>query len=135
MHEIKYDGYRIQARIDGKNIKLLTRKALDWTERFPRLVAALRGLQLGSGWIDGEIVVEDSAGMPSFNLLQAAISEGRDERLRYFVFDLLYCEGFDLTKATLLDRKTLLEQIVENLPANSPIALQRTPRPGRADDV
>ncbi|MFZ0071967.1 MAG: DNA ligase D [Xanthobacteraceae bacterium] len=121
VHEIKYDGYRIQARIDGKNIKLLTRKALDWTERFPRLVAALRGLQLGSGWIDGEIVVEDSAGMPSFNLLQAAISEGRDERLRYFVFDLLYCEGFDLTKATLLDRKTLLEQIVENLPANSPI--------------
>ncbi len=121
VHEIKYDGYRIQARIDGKSIKLLTRKALDWTERFPRLVTALRGLQLASGWIDGEIVVEDSAGMPSFNLLQAAISEGHDERLRYFVFDLLYCEGFDLTKASLLDRKTLLEQIVENLPANSPI--------------
>jgi bifunctional non-homologous end joining protein LigD len=121
VHEIKYDGYRIQARIDGKTIKLLTRKALDWTERFPHLVTALRGLQLASAWIDGEIVVEDSAGMPSFNLLQAAISEGRDERLRYFVFDLLYCEGFDLTKASLLDRKTLLEQIVENLPANSPI--------------
>jgi bifunctional non-homologous end joining protein LigD len=121
VHEIKYDGYRIQARIDGKTVKLLTRKALDWTERFPRLVTALRGLQLASAWIDGEIVVEDSGGMPSFNLLQAAISEGRDERLRYFAFDLLYCEGFDLTKATLLDRKTLLEQVVENLPANSPI--------------
>jgi bifunctional non-homologous end joining protein LigD len=121
VHEIKYDGYRIQARIDGSNIKLLTRKALDWTERFPRLVAALRSLKLASGWIDGEIVVEDSAGIPSFNLLQADISAGRDDRLRYFVFDLLYCEGFDLTKATLLDRKTLLEQVVQNLPAGSPI--------------
>ncbi len=121
VHEIKYDGYRIQARIDGKNIKLLTRKGLDWADRFPRLVAALRDLQLASAWIDGEIVVEDSAGIPSFNLLQADISAGRDDRLCYFVFDLLYCEGFDLTKATLLDRKMLLEQIVQDVPASSPV--------------
>src|SRR6516225_12440319 len=105
VHEIKYDGYRIQARIDGSKIKLLTRKALDWTQRFPRLVAALKSLKLASAWIDGEIVVEDTAGIPSFNLLQADLSEGREDRLRYFVFDLLYCEGFDLTKATLVDRK------------------------------
>src|SRR5262245_10527474 len=121
VHEIKYDGYRIQARIDGSNVKLLTRKALDWSDRFPRLVTALRALRLASAWIDGEIVVEDSGGIPSFNLLQADISAGRDDRLRYFVFDLLYCDGFDLTKATLLERKTLLEQIVQGVPASSPI--------------
>jgi bifunctional non-homologous end joining protein LigD len=121
VHEIKYDGYRIQARIDASNIKLLTRKGLDWSERFSRLVAALRELQLASAWIDGEIVVEDSAGIPSFNLLQADLSAGRNDRLRYFVFDLLYCEGLDLTKAVLLDRKALLEQLVENLPDKSPI--------------
>jgi bifunctional non-homologous end joining protein LigD len=112
VHEIKYDGYRIQARIDGSTIKLLTRKGLDWTARFPRLVAALRRLELASAWIDGEIVVEDPGGIPSFNLLQADLSEGREDRLRYFVFDLLYCEGFDLTKATLVDRKGLLERII-----------------------
>jgi bifunctional non-homologous end joining protein LigD len=121
VHEIKYDGYRIQARIDGSKIKLLTRKALDWTARFPRLVAALKSLKLASAWIDGEIVVEDPGGIPSFNLLQADLSAGRDDRLRYFVFDLLYCEGFDLTKASLLDRKTLLEEIADRAPATSPI--------------
>jgi bifunctional non-homologous end joining protein LigD len=112
VHEIKYDGYRIQARVDGRTIKLLTRKGLDWTERFPRLIAALRKLELASAWIDGEIVVEDAGGVPSFNLLQADLSGGREDRLRYFVFDLLYCEGFDLTKVTLVDRKALLEKII-----------------------
>jgi bifunctional non-homologous end joining protein LigD len=112
VHEIKYDGYRIQTRIDGSTVKLLTRKGLDWTARFPRLVVSLRRLELASAWIDGEIVVEDLGGIPNFNLLQADLSEGREDRLRYFVFDLLYCEGFDLTKATLVDRKGLLEKMV-----------------------
>jgi bifunctional non-homologous end joining protein LigD len=121
VHEIKYDGYRIQARIDGNNARLLTRKALDWTARFAPVAAALKTLGLSSALIDGEIVVEDSGGLPSFTLLQADLSAGRRDRFRYFLFDLLYCEGFDLTKATLLDRKTLLQQIVGGLPPDVPI--------------
>jgi bifunctional non-homologous end joining protein LigD len=121
VHEIKYDGYRIQARIDGSNVRLLTRKALDWTARFAPIAAALKSLGLSSALIDGEIVVEDTGGIPSFTLLQADLSADRRDRFRYYVFDLLYCEGFDLTKATLLDRKALLQQIAGELPASMPI--------------
>jgi bifunctional non-homologous end joining protein LigD len=121
VHEIKYDGYRIQARIDGDKIRLLTRKALDWTERFRPIATALKSLGLSSALIDGEIVVEDSSGIPSFMLLQADLSANRRDRFRYFVFDLIYCEGFDLTNAALTDRKALLQQIVQAAPAELPI--------------
>ena len=121
VHEIKYDGYRIQARIDGREVKLLTRKGLDWTTRFPNIAAGLKKLGLSSALLDGEVVVEDAGGVPSFNLLQADLKAGRQDRFRYFLFDLLYCEGFNLTQVTLLDRKALLQQILGGLPANSPI--------------
>jgi bifunctional non-homologous end joining protein LigD len=121
VHEIKHDGYRIEARIDGSTIRLLTRTGLDWTERFAAIAEALRGLGLSSALIDGEIVVEDAAGISSFNLLQADLSAGRQDRLVYYVFDLLYAEGFDLTPAALVDRKALLQAIVAALPAGARI--------------
>ncbi|HEY1364190.1 MAG TPA: DNA ligase D, partial [Xanthobacteraceae bacterium] len=121
VHEIKYDGYRIQARIEGRNISLLTRKGLDWTSRFATIAVALKSLGLSSALLDGEIVVEDGSGIPSFSLLQQDLKAGRGERFRYLLFDLLYCEGFDLTKAALGDRKALLQRIVMALPATSVI--------------
>ncbi len=121
IHEIKHDGYRIQARIDGRSIRLLTRKGLDWTARFRPIADALAQLRLGSALIDGEIVVEDAAGISSLNNLQADLKSGRRDRFRYFTFDLMYCEGCDLTKATLLDRKNLLQAITAGLSADSPI--------------
>src|SRR5713101_6717163 len=121
IHEIKQDGYRIQARMDGRETRLFTRKALDWTARFRSIADALAGLGLGSALIDGEIVVEDEKGISSLNNLQADLKAGRRERLKYYLFDLLYCEGYDLTKAILLDRKRLLQDIVAGLPASSPI--------------
>ena len=87
-------------------IRLLTRKALDWTVRFRPIADALAELGLGSALIDGEIVVEDTAGISSFSSLQADLSEARRDRFRYLAFDLLYCEGFDLTKTSLRERKT-----------------------------
>src|SRR5262249_5270715 len=103
VHEIKHDGYRIQARIDGKTLKLLTRKKnLDWTDRFRTIAAALKQLGLASAWLDGEIVVEETSGVSSFNGLQADLSTGRQDRMRYYLFDVLYCDGYDLTKATLI---------------------------------
>ena len=121
IHEIKHDGYRIQARINGRETRLFTRKALDWTARFRSIADALAGFGLGSALIDGEIVVEDEKGISSLNNLQADLKAGRRERFRYYVFDLLYCEGYDLTKATLVDRKRLLQDIVAGLAAGSPI--------------
>ncbi len=121
IHEIKHDGYRIQARVNGRETRLFTRKALDWTARFRSIADALAGLGLGSALIDGEIVVEDEKGISSLNNLQADLKAGRRERFRYYVFDLLYCEGYDLTKATLVDRKRLLQDIVAGLAAISPI--------------
>jgi bifunctional non-homologous end joining protein LigD len=121
IHEIKHDGYRMQARIDGRAVRLLTRKALDWTDRFRSIADALGKLGLGSALIDGEVVVEDTTGISSLNNLQADLKAGRQDRLRYFAFDLLYCDGFDLTKATLLDRKDLLAHILAGLAPTSPI--------------
>ncbi len=123
LHEIKHDGYRMQARIDGRSLKLLTRTGLDWTTRFKSIATALSKLGVGSALIDGEIVVEDQSGLSSFNSLQADLSAGRQDRFRYYVFDLLYCEGFDLTRAQLLERKTLLAALVHSLPGGSPIRL------------
>src|SRR5712671_1109000 len=119
IHEIKHDGYRIQARINGRETRLFTRKALDWTARFRSIADALAGLGLGSALIDGEIVVEDEKGISSLNNLQADLKAGRRERFKYYLFDLLYCEGYDLTKATLVDRKRLLQDIVAGLAAIS----------------
>jgi bifunctional non-homologous end joining protein LigD len=121
IHEIKHDGYRIQARIDGNKVRLLTRHGLDWTARFRGVADALADLGLGSALIDGEIVVEDDAGITNLSHLQADLQAGRRDRFRYFTFDLLYCDGYDLTKASLIDRKNLLGEIMAVLPSTSPI--------------
>jgi bifunctional non-homologous end joining protein LigD len=121
LHEIKFDGYRIQARIDGDDVRLLTRKALDWTKRFPTIAGALRTLDAGTALLDGEIVSDDEKGVPHFSNLQADLKSGRRDRLRYHVFDLLYLDGHDLTGATLLDRKSLLERLLGRAPAGSPL--------------
>jgi bifunctional non-homologous end joining protein LigD len=121
IHEIKHDGYRIEARIDGNNVRLFTRHGLDWTARFRGIADALADLGLGSALIDGEIVVEDEAGITNLSHLQADLQAGRRDRFRYFTFDLLYCDGYDLTKARLIDRKEILGQIIAVLPPASPI--------------
>jgi bifunctional non-homologous end joining protein LigD len=121
VHEIKFDGYRMQARIDGDDVRLLTRKGLDWTKRFPTIATALGKLVAEKALLDGEIVSEDERGVPHFSDLQGDLKSGRRDRLRYHVFDLLYLDGLDLTGATLLDRKSMLEQILERAPAGSPL--------------
>jgi bifunctional non-homologous end joining protein LigD len=121
IHEIKHDGYRIQARIDGAKASLLTRKGLDWRERFPNIAPVLTRLGLKSALIDGEIVVEDEAGITTLNNLQAELRSGRKDRFRYVVFDLMHCNGYDLTRAALLDRKKLLQTVVSSLMPDSPV--------------
>jgi bifunctional non-homologous end joining protein LigD len=115
LHEIKFDGYRMQARIDGGEIQLLTRKGLDWTAKFKPVAKALKDLKIPSALLDGEIVVEDEAGVSSFSALQQEL-KGKGERFVYYVFDLLYLDGKDLRKAALADRKAALRLLFDDLP-------------------
>ena len=113
LHEIKFDGYRLQARVEAGRVKLLTRSGLDWTKKFGKAVpAALQDLPLGTAIIDGELVVETDAGASDFSALQADLSEGRNDRFVIYVFDLLYLDGFDLRALPTLQRKELLAQLV-----------------------
>jgi len=115
-HEIKFDGYRMQLRTVGGKATLLTRKGLDWSAKFPEIVAA--GAKLADGLYDGEVVALDTTGAPDFAALQAAISDGRTKNLVFFVFDLLY-EGLeDLRPLPLSERKARLEAAVSRAPAN-----------------
>jgi bifunctional non-homologous end joining protein LigD len=108
VHEIKFDGYRLQARIAGGSVQLLTRTGLDWTARFPSIAKALKGLKLKSALIDGEAVVEDEAGVTSFVKLVEALEAGRSDEMVFIAFDLLYLDGVDVRPAPLLARKDLL---------------------------
>jgi bifunctional non-homologous end joining protein LigD len=112
VHEIKFDGYRIQARLDRRKVRLLTRKGLDWKEKFPNVAAAVAKLPAGTALIDGEIVVEDEDGASNFSELQAALKQGERERFIYYVFDLLHLDGRDLTGLPMVERKAELLRLL-----------------------
>lgn len=113
LHEVKFDGYRMQARIEGGKVTLKTRTGLDWTERFgTEISSALTDLDCETALIDGEIVVLDEKGSSSFSSLQLDLSEKRTQRMIYYVFDLLHLDGEDLTDEPLLHRKEKLRDLV-----------------------
>lgn len=106
IHEIKFDGYRIQMRVENGDVTLKTRKGLDWTAKWPAIAAAASSLP--DCTIDGEICALDENGAPDFAALQAALSEGTTDELVYFAFDLLFVGGDDLRDHPLTDRKERL---------------------------
>lgn len=117
VHEIKFDGYRLQARLDGGKVTLLTRGGLDWTKKFGKAVPqALVVLSARQTILDGELVVETSAGASDFSALQADLSAGRADRFVYYAFDLLYLDGQDLRDAPLLERKVALARLLGDAP-------------------
>ncbi len=112
LHEVKLDGYRIEALIADGRVRLLTRAGLDWTDRLGTALAeALQTLPARSAIIDGELVAERD-GVSHFATLQTALSEGRTDMLVYYAFDLLYLDGRDLTGTPLASRKKALEALV-----------------------
>src|SRR6266567_1277051 len=114
VHELKLDGYRIEARIDRKksSVQLLTRTGLDWTHRMKALAQVMSELPVETALLDGEVVVLDPDGTTSFANLQAAFQEGTKHTLTYFVFDLLHLDGHNLRELPLLERKKLLVQLM-----------------------
>lgn len=113
VHEIKFDGYRLQIRIDHGKVTMLTRTGLDWTERFGEVLArAFSELPVQSALIDGEVVVERDNGASDFSALQSDLSEGRKDRFVFYAFDLLHLDGHDMREVSLLSRKALLETLL-----------------------
>lgn len=110
VHEIKFDGYRLQLRVAAGQAVLRTRKGLDWSERFPEICAAAAALP--DCMLDGEVVSLDARGIPSFQALQAALSSARTARLVFFAFDALFAGGEDLRQLPLQTRKQRLRALL-----------------------
>ena len=124
LHEVKYDGYRMLAWRRGRELQLLSRNRLDWTEKLPVITDAILGLDCRSCVLDGELVVFDEHGRSRFDLLQKQFNLAQAQTVRYAVFDLLALNGDDLRDAPLLERKAALSRLLDaNDPATSPLVV------------
>ena len=111
-HEIKFDGYRMQCRIEDGSTALRTRTGLDWTDRFRRIADAATRLPAGRAMLDGEVVALLPSGASSFSRLQEALKNGQADDIVYFVFDLLFLDGRDLRGESLERRKAMLRALI-----------------------
>jgi bifunctional non-homologous end joining protein LigD len=111
--ELKFDGYRMLARIEDGDVRLITRNNNDWTDKLMPLRDALVKMKLPDGWYDGEIVVHDDNGKPDFGLLQLAFDGSNTADIVYFLFDVPYLDGHDLRDVPLESRRALLEQLMK----------------------
>jgi bifunctional non-homologous end joining protein LigD len=131
LFEVKYDGYRILSRIEGKKVALITRNGNDWTSKLEPLRAALEKMKLPDGWYDGEIVVPDEKGRPDFGLLQQAFDDARVNSIVYFIFDAPFLDGYDLRQVPFVQRRDLMLQALGKLPEKGVVRvsaeLQATP--------
>jgi bifunctional non-homologous end joining protein LigD len=121
-HEIKFDGYRVQLRVEDGAATLKTRKGLDWTDKFQAI--AKEASRLSDGLIDGEIVALDHNGAPDFSTLQAAISDGKTDNLIFYAFDLLYADEMDIRGLPLSERKQRLQELLEARPKSKATSIR-----------
>ncbi len=119
VHELKFDGYRMMGIVQNNRAKFLSRNGRDWSDKLPRLAAQLLKLPARQFVVDGEVVFVSADGTTNFQSLQNAINHGDDRQLRYYLFDLIYLDGFDLTQVPLLDRKSQLQQLVQGIDGHS----------------
>ena len=111
--EIKFDGYRMLARVESKSVKLITRNGNDWTGKLGGLHKALLNMTLPDGWYDGEIVVHDEHGRPNFGKLQRAFDGSDSMEIVYFLFDAPYLDGYDMRAVPLEARRAALQAVLE----------------------
>jgi len=112
VHEVKFDGYRVQLRVDNGHVRLHTRSGLDWTKRFPEI--AVDAAELPNCLIDGEVCALKKSGDADFGLLQLALSNGATSDLVFFVFDALFIDNVDIRSQSLAIRKNLLEELLRH---------------------
>lgn len=118
LHELKFDGYRLLCHLHRGSVRLWTRNQKDWTEKFPGIVKALKALRVQSAILDCEVVAMDSSGRSSFQMLQQAIHKTAGKGLVLEAFDLIYLDGFSLTRTPLVERKRALEEVIASVPSN-----------------
>jgi len=121
LHEIKYDGYRIQAAVSGDSVRLYTRTGLDWTGKFQPIADTLAALKLKDVLLDGEAAVAHANGRTDFSSLQKSLENGVAKGVSFFVFDLLAEGDQDLRKAPLIERKVRLAKLLAK--AKPPVLL------------
>jgi len=114
VHEIKFDGYRMLCHLSNGKVRFWSRNQKDWTSKFPRVSKAIASLKATTAILDGEIVIMDARGMTSFQKLQQSMGKGDGANFIYEVFDLMYLDGFDLTRSSLIDRKLALKELIES---------------------
>jgi bifunctional non-homologous end joining protein LigD len=118
LHEIKYDGYRLQVHLN-KGVRIFTRNGHDWTNRFP-IIADAFDIPVERAIFDGEVVVVHE-GRTNFSELQADLASGKQRRMVFYVFDLLFLEGFDLRKSPQIERKRVLKMLFDETKLQSPV--------------
>ena len=112
LHELKLDGYHFQVVKDGRQVRLYSRGGTEWTKRLPAFADTFRRLPCRSAILDGELVLPDADGAPDFDGLHAAVRSAADVELNFFAFDLLHCDGTDLLRFPLIERKLRLARLV-----------------------
>jgi bifunctional non-homologous end joining protein LigD len=120
VHELKLDGYRIQAHLHGGRVTLYTRSGFDWTSRFATIAADVARLRAGNLVLDGEIISADPDGRPNFSALQDDLKRGRHNRFVYYAFDLLHLGGYDTRPASLTERKRVLQSVLGDAGTSAP---------------
>lgn len=113
IHEIKFDGYRLQAHLRGGLASLWTRGGLNWTKRFPTIATGIGSIPATDLIIDGEAISADPRGVANFSQLQDDLSKSRYDRMAFYAFDILFLDGFDLRAAPLIDRKRVLAELLK----------------------
>jgi ATP-dependent DNA ligase len=115
LHEIKYDGYRMHARLDRGRAQLLTRTGVDWTDKYPSIAAAVSALPARQAYLDGELCGVRPDGKTSFSMIQTASDGGNADALVFFLFDLLYLDGEMISTVLLRERKERLRDLLSNV--------------------
>src|SRR3984885_6725281 len=114
LHEIKFDGYRVQVHLANNGVKVFTRRGNDWTKRFKKIADDAWHINAGSAIIDGEVVVPLANGTTDFSMLQNEL-KGKSTKIVMVTFDLLYLNGYDLRKLPLFERKALLKKNIDGM--------------------
>lgn len=118
IHEMKFDGYRMQAHVRNGIGTFYTRNALDWSSAFPHLLRGIESLPVVNAVFDGEVVALDEEGKSHFQRLQNSLKSKNDTQLMYYIFDILYLNGRDLRKLPLIERKEILKAVLKKAPKN-----------------
>jgi len=120
LHELKFDGYRMLCFLSRGKARFLSRNGKDWTEKFPNLSEAFKKFPVSAAILDGEVVIQDKAGRSSFQALQQSMKT-RSSAFVFQIFDVIYLDGFTLTRTPLRERKAVLEKLLATANPTGPL--------------